>query len=125
MINLEHLNAAQRAAVEHVHGPLLILAGAGSGKTRVLTLRIGLLIEAGHARPWEIMAVTFTNKAAGELKERLATIVGPQGRDVTVGTFHSICARLLRREWRPLGRDNFTIYDETDQLALVKSVMLD
>jgi DNA helicase-2/ATP-dependent DNA helicase PcrA len=124
MIDLAHLNAAQRAAVEHVDGPLLILAGAGSGKTRVLTLRMGRLIEEGYARPWEIMAVTFTNKAAGELKERLAASIGPQGRDVMVGTFHSICARLLRREWRPLGRDTFTIYDDADQLAVVKSVML-
>src|SRR5579859_3898551 len=101
MESLANLNPDQLAAVRHGEGPLLILAGAGSGKTRVLTQRIGYLIETGQARPWQIMAVTFTNKAAGELKERLAQVVGPQGRDVTVGTFHSICARLLRREWRP------------------------
>ncbi len=123
MLSLENLNPAQRAAVEHVDGPLLILAGAGSGKTRVLTQRIGYLLQHGHARPWQVMAVTFTNKAAGELKERLATVVGPSGRDVTVGTFHSICVRLLRREWRPLGRDRFTIYDDDDQTSVIKSVM--
>jgi ATP-dependent DNA helicase UvrD/PcrA len=123
MISLEQLNPDQRAAVEHIDGPLLILAGAGSGKTRVLTQRIGYLIEQGRARPWQIMAVTFTNKAAGELKERLASVVGPEGREVMVGTFHSICARLLRREWRAIGRENFTIYDDDDQLSVIKAVM--
>jgi len=121
--SLLNLNPSQRAAVEHVDGPLLILAGAGSGKTRVLTQRIGYLLEQGRARPWEILAVTFTNKAAGELKERLAHVVGAGGRDVVVGTFHSLCVRLLRREWRELGRDNFTIYDSDDQGAVIKSVM--
>ncbi len=123
MLGLESLNPAQRAAVEHVDGPLLILAGAGSGKTRVLTQRIGCLLQNGHARPWELLAVTFTNKAAGELKERLAQVAGPSGRDVTVGTFHSVCVRLLRREWRAAGRDNFTIYDDDDQNGVIKAVM--
>ena len=123
MLSLESLNPAQRAAVEHVDGPLLILAGAGSGKTRVLTQRIGYLLQNGYARPWQVLAVTFTNKAAGELKERLTQVVGPSGRDVTVGTFHSICVRLLRREWRPAGRDNFTIYDDDDQHGVIKAVM--
>src|SRR6185312_2200590 len=118
-----HLNPAQQAAVEHVDGPLLILAGAGSGKTRVLTQRIAYLLEQGRARPWEALAVTFTNKAAGELRERLGHAVGPQGRDVVVGTFHSLCVRLLRREWRDLGREDFTIYDDDDQSAIVKAVM--
>jgi DNA helicase-2/ATP-dependent DNA helicase PcrA len=121
--SLLNLNSSQRAAVEHVDGPLLILAGAGSGKTRVLTQRIGYLLEQGRARPWETLAVTFTNKAAGELKERLAHVVGAGGRDVVVGTFHSLCVRLLRREWRELGRDNFTIYDSDDQTTVIKSVM--
>jgi len=120
---LESLNAAQRAAVEHVDGPLLILAGAGSGKTRVLTQRIAYLLEHNYAKPWQVMAVTFTNKAAGELKERLAQSIGGYGRDVVVGTFHSICVRLLRREWRDIGRDNFTIYDDDDQTVVIKAVM--
>ncbi len=118
-----HLNPAQQAAVEHVDGPLLILAGAGSGKTRVLTQRIAYLLEQGKARPWELLAVTFTNKAAGELRERLGHAVGPQGRDVVVGTFHSLCVRLLRREWRELGREDFTIFDDDDQGAIIKAVM--
>src|SRR5919202_640038 len=120
---LEGLNDRQRLAVLHVEGPLLIHAGAGSGKTRVLTQRVAYLIEAGHARPWQIMAVTFTNKAANEMKERIHRLVGELGRDITIGTFHAICARLLRAEWRREGRHNFTIYDESDSLALVKEAM--
>jgi DNA helicase-2/ATP-dependent DNA helicase PcrA len=120
---LEGLNDRQRLAVLHVEGPLLIHAGAGSGKTRVLTQRIAYLIEAGHARPWQIMAVTFTNKAANEMKERIHRLVGELGRDIMIGTFHAICARLLRAEWRREGRHNFTIYDESDSLALVKEAM--
>jgi len=121
--SLEGLNDQQRLAVLHVDGPLLIHAGAGSGKTRVLTQRIAHLIESGRARPWQIMAVTFTNKAAAEMKERIHRLVGDEGRDITVGTFHAICARLLRIEWRHEGRNNFTIYDEGDALALVKEAM--
>src|SRR5438552_839950 len=120
---LEGLNDRQRLAVLHVEGPLLIHAGAGSGKTRVLTQRIAYLIEAGHARPWQIMAVTFTNKAANEMKERIHRLAGELGRDIVIGTFHAICARLLRAEWRQEGRHNFTIYDESDSLALVKEAM--
>ncbi len=120
---LDGLNDQQRLAVLHVDGPLLIHAGAGSGKTRVLTQRIAYLIEGGYARPWQIMAVTFTNKAANEMKERIGRLVGAPGRDITIGTFHAICARLLRAEWRQAGRANFTIYDEADTLALVKEVM--
>jgi DNA helicase-2/ATP-dependent DNA helicase PcrA len=123
MLSLDSLNPAQRAAVEHVDGPLLILAGAGSGKTRVLTQRIGYLLQQEKAKPWQVMAVTFTNKAAGELKERVTQVVGPSGREVIVGTFHSICSRLLRREWRPEGRDHFSIYDDGDQERVIKAVM--
>ena len=123
MKSLTDLNPAQLAAVQHLDGPLLILAGAGSGKTRVLTQRIAYMLESGVTKPWRILAVTFTNKAAGELKERLDSSIGAPGRDVMVGTFHSICVRLLRREWRTLGRENFTIYDDDDQAAVVKSVM--
>ncbi len=89
----------------------------------MLTQRIAYLLEQGRARPWEALAVTFTNKAAGELRERLGHTVGPQGRDVVVGTFHSLCVRLLRREWRDLGREDFTIYDDDDQGSIVKAVM--
>jgi len=121
--SLDSLNPDQRAAVEQTEGPVLILAGAGSGKTRVLTQRIAHIIETGRARPWQVLAVTFTNKAAGELKERLAQTIGAGGRDVMVGTFHSICARLLRREWRESGRDNFTIYDDDDQGSVIKRVI--
>ncbi len=121
--SLDGLNDRQRVAVVHVDGPLLIHAGAGSGKTRVLTQRIAYLIESGHARPWQIMAVTFTNKAANEMKERIHRLVGEAGRDILIGTFHSICARLLRSEWRQEGRHNFTIYDEADTLTLVKEAM--
>ena len=120
---LDGLNEQQRVAVLHVGGPLLIHAGAGSGKTRVLTHRIAHLIAAEHARPWQIMAVTFTNKAANEMKERIHRLVGEPGRDITIGTFHSICVRLLRMEWRNEGRNNFTIYDEGDVLTLVKESM--
>ena len=123
MLSLDSLNPAQRAAVEHVDGPLLILAGAGSGKTRVLTQRIGYLLQQEKAKPWQVMAVTFTNKAAGELKERVTQVVGPSGRELIVGTFHSICSRLLRREWRPEGRDHFSIYDDGDQERVIKAVM--
>ena len=122
--SLEGLNDRQRLAVLHGDGPLLIHAGAGSGKTRVLTQRIAYLIETERARPWQIMAVTFTNKAANEMKERVYRLVGDAGRDILIGTFHSICARLLRAEWRLEGRGNFSIYDESDALALVKEAMV-
>ncbi|HWE61201.1 MAG TPA: UvrD-helicase domain-containing protein [Chloroflexota bacterium] len=123
MNSLLNLNATQLAAVRHTEGPLLILAGAGSGKTRVLTQRIAFLLESGKAQPWQTLAVTFTNKAAGELRTRLEQVVGTAARDVMVGTFHSICVRLLRREWRSIGRDNFTIYDDDDQASVIKAVM--
>jgi DNA helicase-2/ATP-dependent DNA helicase PcrA len=117
---LDDLNPQQREAVVHSGGPLLIVAGAGSGKTRVLTYRIAHLIRSGGASPWEILALTFTNKAAGEMKERVERLVGVPARDMMVGTFHSSCARILRREIEPLGYSrNFSIYDEMDAVRLI------
>jgi DNA helicase-2/ATP-dependent DNA helicase PcrA len=120
------LNPQQLAAATHGNGPLLILAGAGSGKTRVLTHRIAHLVREGLARPSEILAVTFTNKAAGELRERVEHLVGEEGRRLWVATFHAAGARILRREAEALSltRD-FTIYDDGDQLAAVKRVCAD
>jgi len=118
---LAGLNEPQRAAVTHVDGPLLILAGAGSGKTRVLTHRVAYLLAAGHARPDEILAITFTNKAAGEMKERIEGLVGGVARAMWVSTFHSMCARILRREADRLGyRSTFSIHDADDQRRLVR-----
>ncbi len=118
------LNPAQRAAVEHGAGPLLVLAGAGSGKTRVLTTRISHLIQTLGVRPDRIFAVTFTNKAAGEMRRRVAELLGADPRGLWIGTFHSLSARLLRREAALLGfGPNFTIYDEDDSQALVKRLL--
>src|SRR6266446_2511113 len=115
------LNPPQLEAVRHGEGPLLILAGAGSGKTRVLTHRIAHLLRERLARPAEILAVTFTNKAAGELKERVAKLVGPEAERLWVATFHAAGARILRREAEALGMNRaFAIYDDADQLAEVK-----
>jgi DNA helicase II / ATP-dependent DNA helicase PcrA len=106
------LNPAQREAVEHVHGPLLVLAGAGSGKTRVLTTRIANLIDRHGVPPDRILAVTFTNKAAGEMKERIGRMLERDPAGLWIGTFHSLSARLLRREAELLGfTRRFTIYD--------------
>src|SRR5918992_1399655 len=119
---LEGLNAPQREAVLHGQGPLLILAGAGSGKTRVLTHRIAYLVGTGQARPSEILAITFTNKAAGEMRERVEALVGDRARAMWVMTFHSACARMLRSDAERLGYTRgFTIYDEQDSLRLVKA----
>jgi DNA helicase-2/ATP-dependent DNA helicase PcrA len=119
---LEGLNAPQREAVVHGEGPLLILAGAGSGKTRVLTHRIAHLVGTGQARPSEILAITFTNKAAQEMRERVAALVGNRARAMWVMTFHSACARMLRSDADKLGYTRgFTIYDEQDSLRLVKN----
>ncbi len=124
---LDGLNPAQREATVWTDSPLLILAGAGSGKTRVLTLRIAYLVEERKVAPWEILAVTFTNKAAGEMKERVAGLLGSRGRDVWVSTFHSSCLKILRREIGALkgySRD-FVIYDDRDSRNLVKRILKD
>jgi DNA helicase II / ATP-dependent DNA helicase PcrA len=118
---LADLNPAQREAVLHTEGPVLVVAGAGSGKTRVLTRRIAHLLGAVGVKPPEILAITFTNKAAGEMRERVGDLVGPPSRAAWVMTFHSACGRILRREAQRLGyRSNFTIYDGADQIRLVK-----
>ena len=121
---LESLNPAQREAVEHVEGPLLVLAGAGSGKTRVLTMRIARLIDDHGVPADRIFAVTFTNKAASEMKHRIGRLLGRDPAGLWIGTFHSLSARLLRREAELLGfTRRFTIYDEDDRLALIKRLM--
>jgi DNA helicase-2/ATP-dependent DNA helicase PcrA len=118
---LADLNPAQREAVLHTEGPVLVVAGAGSGKTRVLTRRIAHLLGAVGVKPPEILAITFTNKAAGEMRDRVQDLVGPPARAAWVMTFHSACGRILRREAQRLGyRSNFTIYDQADQIRLVK-----
>ncbi|MGM0385889.1 MAG: DNA helicase PcrA [Actinomycetota bacterium] len=120
---LSGLNPNQRAAVEHTGGPLLIVAGAGSGKTRVLTHRIAHLLANGRARPGEVLAITFTNKAAAEMRERVAALVGPAGRHMWVSTFHSACVRILRAEHAHLGlRSTFSIYDAADSQRLMTLV---
>jgi len=117
------LNDRQREAVFHTEGPLLVLAGAGSGKTRALTHRIAYLIEEKNVSPWNILAITFTNKAAGEMKERVAKLV-EYGDSVWVATFHSTCVRILRRYIDRLGYDtDFTIYDSDDQKSVLKQVI--
>ncbi|MBQ8507759.1 MAG: DNA helicase PcrA [Clostridia bacterium] len=119
---LDKLNPEQRAAVEQTEGPLLVLAGAGSGKTRVLTCRVAHLIDKGVA-PWKILAITFTNKAAREMVDRVDSLVGEMGKDVWVSTFHSCCARILRRDIEKLGyKREFAIYDEDDRMQVIKKV---
>ncbi len=121
---LEGLNPEQKAAVLHTEGPLLVLAGAGSGKTRVLTHRIAYIVEELGVRPWNILAITFTNKAAREMKDRMETLIGPTANDIWVGTFHSVCVRMLRRDIDRLGYDkSFVIYDADDQQSLIKSCL--
>lgn len=121
---IEKLNPQQKKAVEAVNGPLLIMAGAGSGKTRVLTHRIAYLIAAGKAAPWSILAITFTNKAAREMQERVEKLVGPAARDIWVSTFHSMCVKILRRDISRIGfSSNFTILDSSDQLSVIKTCM--
>lgn len=123
---IQKLNPQQRQAVEATEGPLLILAGAGSGKTRVLTHRIAYLIATRKAPPWSILAITFTNKAAREMQERVTKLVGHEGRDIWVSTFHSMCVRILRKDIERIGfNSNFTILDSTDQLSLVRNCMKD
>src|SRR3954462_10200077 len=121
---LADLNPAQREAVLATEGPLLVVAGAGSGKTRVLTYRVAHLINACGVKPNEILAITFTNKAAGEMRERLEDLLGPVARSIWILTFHAACGRILRREAQRLGyRSNFTIYDQADQIRLTKACL--
>src|SRR4051812_11964838 len=121
---LADLNEAQREAVLTTEGPLLVIAGAGSGKTRVLTYRVAHLLAACGVEPNEILAITFTNKAAGEMRERIEAAVGPKARAIWILTFHAACGRILRREAARLGyRSNFTIYDQADQLRLVRACL--
>ncbi|MBN2980559.1 MULTISPECIES: DNA helicase PcrA [Cohnella] len=118
------LNPKQREAVLATSGPLLIMAGAGSGKTRVLTHRIAYLIAKRLAAPWSILAITFTNKAAREMQDRVSKLVGPQGRDIWVSTFHSMCVRLLRKDIERIGYgSNFSILDSGDQLSVIRTIM--
>jgi DNA helicase-2/ATP-dependent DNA helicase PcrA len=121
---LNSLNPEQREAVLHLKGPLLILAGAGSGKTRVITSRIAYLVGDGHAQPQEVLAVTFTNKAAEEMRARVEALLGSDVSGMWVSTFHSLCARLLRREAPAIGLSrDFVIYDSSDQLTVVKQAL--
>ncbi|MNM14298.1 ATP-dependent DNA helicase PcrA [compost metagenome] len=121
---VSRLNPPQRQAVETTEGPLLIMAGAGSGKTRVLTHRIAWLISNRKAPPWAILAITFTNKAAREMQERVSRLVGPDGRDIWVSTFHSMCVRILRKDIERIGfTSNFSILDSTDQLSVIRACM--
>ncbi|WP_270406864.1 DNA helicase PcrA, partial [Paenibacillus timonensis] len=124
---VSRLNPQQRQAVEATEGPLLIMAGAGSGKTRVLTHRIAYLIATRKAPPWAILAITFTNKAAREMQDRVSRLVGgSEGRDIWVSTFHSMCVRILRRDIERIGfNSNFSILDSTDQLSVIRNCMKD
>lgn len=121
---LNGLNAAQRAAAEHRTGPAMVIAGAGAGKTRVLTVRMAVLLATQAATPWELLALTFTNKAAREMKDRVAALIGPAARNLMLGTFHSVFARVLRVEAERLGyTSSFTIYDTDDSRSLVKTLL--
>jgi DNA helicase II / ATP-dependent DNA helicase PcrA len=121
---LADLNDAQREAVLTTEGPLLVIAGAGSGKTRVLTYRVAHLLAACGVEPNAILAITFTHKAAGEMRERIEAAVGPKARAIWILTFHAACGRILRREAERLGyRSNFTIYDQADQIRLVRDCL--
>ncbi|MEO6879062.1 MAG: UvrD-helicase domain-containing protein, partial [Gemmatimonadaceae bacterium] len=118
------LNPAQREAVLHVNGPILVLAGAGSGKTRVLTSRIARLIDVEGVDPRAILAVTFTNKAAGEMRERIGRLLGSAPAGMWVGTFHAVGARMLRSGAHLVGRSpSYTIYDQDDSLGVIKRLM--
>lgn len=121
---LDNLNDKQREAVLQTEGPLLVLAGAGSGKTKVLTTRIAYILEQNLANKYEILAITFTNKAASEMKVRVSNLLKEDVSDMWIGTFHSICTRILRREITHIGyTSNFTIYDRSDQISLVKEIL--
>ncbi|MDG1097871.1 MAG: UvrD-helicase domain-containing protein, partial [Bacteroidia bacterium] len=120
---LDGLNGAQKDAVLQTDGPVMIIAGAGSGKTRVLTYRIAHLIRKG-TEPFKILSLTFTNKAAREMRERIEAVVGPEAKNVWMGTFHSIFARILRQEAETIGYpQSFTIYDSDDSKSLIKAIL--
>ena len=121
---LDHLNSPQREGVENLDGPTMIIAGAGSGKTRVLTYRIAHLIKSKGVDPFSILALTFTNKAAKEMRERIEKVVGTDARSLWMGTFHSVFARILRSEADKLGYpSNFTIYDTDDSKSLIRNIV--
>ena len=123
---LKGLNDKQYEAVISTEGPCLVIAGAGSGKTKVLTHKIAYLIGEKGAKPWDILAITFTNKAANEMKERIASLVGDDAKDIWMGTFHSICVRILRKFIDRIGFDSsFIIFDTSDQKTLIKGCLKD
>ena len=123
---LEGLNDKQYEAVIETEGPCLIIAGAGSGKTKVLTHKIAYLIQEKNVLPWNILAITFTNKAANEMKERIANIVGESAKDIWMGTFHSVCVRILRKFINRIGFDSsFIIFDTSDQKTMIKGCLKD
>lgn len=123
---IEGLNDKQKEAVLSTSGPCLVIAGAGSGKTKVLTHKIAYLMQEKNVKPWNILAITFTNKAANEMKERIAGLVGETAKDIWMGTFHSICVRILRRFIDRIGFDSsFIIFDTTDQKTLIKNCLKD
>lgn len=121
---LEGLNPEQREAVTTIDGPLLVLSGAGTGKTRVLTTRLAHIIGLRMAQPWQCLAVTFTNRAAKEMRERLGTMIGGPAESVWLGTFHAICVRILRRHAEAVGlKSGFLILDTDDQMRLLKQLL--
>lgn len=123
---LEGLNEKQKEAIINYEGPNLIIAGAGSGKTRVLTHKIAYLINEKQIKPWNILAITFTNKAAKEMKERIENLIGDISNDMWIGTFHSICVKILKRYIDRIGFDtSFVIFDTSDQKALIKQILKD
>lgn len=122
--NYSRMNDMQQQAVFCTEGPLLILAGAGSGKTTVLVNRIAYILQCGLCKPWQILAITFTNKAARELKDRICITVPDGGQDIWAATFHSVCSRILRRFGDRIGYDaHFTIYDTDDQRKVMKDIL--
>ncbi|MCL2342220.1 MAG: UvrD-helicase domain-containing protein [Firmicutes bacterium] len=121
---LQGLNEKQKEAVINTEGPSLVIAGAGSGKTKVLTHKIAYLIEEKKTKPWNILAITFTNKATNEMKERIEKLIGEESKEMWIGTFHSVCVKILRRYIDRIGFDNaFVIFDAYDQKSLVKQCL--
>ena len=123
---LKGLNDKQYEAVINTEGPCLVIAGAGSGKTKVLTHKIAYLMQEKNVAPWNILAITFTNKAANEMKERIASLVGEQAKDLWMGTFHSICVKILRSHIEKIGfSSSFIIFDTSDQRTMIKRCIKD